>query len=126
MKSILITISIIISLNVFSAHHESNESGLMPVAKPGQVIVTYRGQCSEKNIDKAISMVKKIIAYEIKNSPISDGTIGAVDLHDSLEAMEKAFAWQAADQKWSSMYEGVAKACGITIEDFEVLNLVAR
>jgi len=135
MKSILITISIIISLNVFSAHHESNESGLMPVAKPGQVIVTYRGQCSEKNVDKAISMVKKIIAYEIKNSPISyssspgawsDGTIGAVDLHDSLEAMEKAFAWQAADQKWSSMYDNVAKACGITIEDFEVLNLVAR
>ena len=135
MKSILITISFIISLNVFSAHHESNESGLMPVAKPGQVIVTYRGQCAEKNINKAISMVKKIIAYEIKNSPISyssspgawsDGTIGAVDLHDSLEAMEKAFAWQAADQKWSSMYEDVAKACGITIEDFEVLNLVAR
>ena len=135
MKSILITISIIISLNVFSAHHESNESGLMPVAKPGQVIVTYRGQCEEKNIDKAISMVKKIITYEKKNSPISyssspgawsDGTIGAVDLHDSLEAMENAFAWQAADQKWSSMYEDVAKACGITIEDFEVLNLVAR
>ena len=135
MKSILITISIIISLNVFSAHHESNESGLVPVAKPGQVIVTYRGQCAEKNINKAISMVKKIIAYEIKNSPISyssspgawsDGTIGAVDLHDSLEAMEKAFAWQAAAQNWSSMYEDVAKACGITIEDFEVLNLVAR
>ena len=135
MKSILITISIIISLNVFSAHHESNESGLMPVAKPGQVIVTYRGQCEEKNINKAISMVKKIITYEKKNSPISyssspgawsDGTIGAVDLHDSLEAMENAFAWQAADQKWSSMYEDVAKACGITIEDFEVLNLVAR
>jgi len=135
MKSILISVSIVLSLNVFSAHHESSQSGLMPVAKPGQVIVTYRGQCSEKNVDKAISMVKKIIAYEIKNSPISyssspgawsDGTIGAVDLHDSLEAMEKAFAWQISDQKWSSMYEDVAEACGITIEDFEVLNLVAR
>ena len=99
MKSILMSISIVLSLNVFSAHHESSQSGLMPVAKPGQVIVTYRGQCAEKNINKAISMVKKIIAYEIKNSPISyssspgawsDGTIGAVDLHDSLEAMEKA------------------------------------
>ncbi len=69
MKSILITISIIISLNVFSAHHESNESGLMPVAKPGQVIVTYRGQCEEKNIDKAISMVKKISKYKRHSNP---------------------------------------------------------
>ena len=135
MKSILITISIVLSLNVFSAHHESNKSSLMPVAKPGQVVVTYRGQCPEANVDKAIEIVKKTIAYERKNSPVSyssspgawsDGTIGAVDLHDSLEAMEKAFAWQAADQKWSSMYEDVARACGITIEDFEVLNLVAR
>ena len=101
-----------------------------PSRQQSEILVT-----GEKNIDKAISMVKKIIAYEIKNSPISyssspgawsDGTIGAVDLHDSLEAMEKAFAWQAADQKWSSMYEDVAKACGISIEDFEVLNLVAR
>ena len=51
---------------------------------------------------------------------------GAVDLHDSMEAMEKAFTWQAADEKWSSMYDQVAKACGISIQDFEVLNLVAR
>ena len=135
MKSILITISIILSLNVFSAHHETDKSVLMPVAKPGQVIVTYRGQCPEANVDKAIGIVKKTIAYERKNSPVSyssspgvwsDGTIGAVDLHDSLEAMEKAFAWQAADEKWSSMYDEVAKACGITVEEFEVLNLVAR
>ena len=135
MKSILITISIVLSLNVFSAHHESDESSLMPVAKPGQVIVTYRGQCPAENADKAISIVKKTIAYERKNSPISyssspgmwsDGTVGAVDLHDSLEAMEEAFAWQAADKKWSSLYDKVAKACGITIKDFVVLNLVAR
>ena len=116
-------------------HHESSESSLMPVAKPGQVIVTYRGSCPEENIDKAINIVKQTIAYERKNSPVSyssspgvwsDGTIGAVDLHDSVEAMNKAFAWQSADKKWSSLYDQVAAACGITVEDFEVLNLIAR
>ena len=66
MKSILISVSIVLSLNVFSAHHESSESGLMPVAKPGQVVVTYRGECPAENIDKAINIVKKIIAYERK------------------------------------------------------------
>jgi hypothetical protein len=64
MKSILISISIVLSLNVFSAHHESDESSLMPVAKPGQVIVTYRGQCPAENANKAISIVKKTIAKE--------------------------------------------------------------
>ena len=60
MKSILISVSIVLSLNVFSAHHESSESGLMPVAKPGQVVVTYRGECPAEKIDKAINIVKKI------------------------------------------------------------------
>lgn len=135
MKSFLFSLSVVLSTSIFSMHHESSERSLMPVAKPGQVIVTYRGSCPEKNIDKAINIVKQTIAYERKNSPVSyssspgvwsDGTIGAVDLHDSVEAMNKAFAWQSADKKWSSLYDQVAAACGITVEDFEVLNLIAR
>lgn len=135
MKSFLFSLGVVLSTSIFSMHHESSESSLMPVAKPGQVIVTYRGSCPEKNIDKAINIVKQTIAYERKNSPVSyssspgvwsDGTIGAVDLHDSVEAMNKAFAWQSADKKWSSLYDQVAAACGITVEDFEVLNLIAR
>jgi hypothetical protein len=135
MKSFLFSLSVVLSTSIFSMHHESSESSLMPVAKPGQVIVTYRGSCPEENIDKAINIVKQTIAYERKNSPVSyssspgvwsDGTIGAVDLHDSVEAMNKAFAWQSADKKWSSLYDQVAAACGITVEDFEVLNLIAR
>ena len=135
MKSFLFSLSVVLSTSIFSMHHESSESSLMPVAKPGQVIVTYRGFCPEKNIDTAINIVKQTIAYERKNSPVSyssspgvwsDGTIGAVDLHDSVEAMNKAFAWQSADKKWSSLYDQVAAACGITVEDFEVLNLIAR
>ena len=135
MKSFLFSLSVVLSTSIFSMHHESNKGSLMPVAKPGQVIVTYSGQCPESNVDNAIGIVKQTIAYERKNSPISyssspgvwsDGTIGAVDLHDSLEAMEKAFAWQASDKKWSSLYDEVAAACGIKVEDFEVFNFIAR
>ena len=116
---------------VFAAHHENIE----PVAKPGQVIVTYRGDCPSDAIDDAIALIKEAIAYERKNSPIlytsspgvwTDGKIGAVDLHESKAAMEKAFAWQAADEKWSAMYAGIASRCGLAVEDFEVVSLVAR
>ena len=121
----------ILSGSTLAAHHED----LQPVAKPGEVIVTYRGECPSEAIDEAIALIKKTIAYERKNSPIlyssspgvwSDGRIGAVDLHESEEAMEKAFAWQVADAKWSSMYEEIASRCGLTVEDFEVSSLVAR
>ena len=121
----------ILSGSTLAAHHEA----LQPVAQPGQVIVTYRGACPNEAIDKAITLIKETIAYERKNSPIlyssspgvwSDGRIGAVDLHESQEAMEKAFAWQVADDKWSSMYEEIASSCGITIEDFEVDSLDSR
>ena len=134
MKYLVSTLMIFCSFSIFSGHHKAGEM-LMPVAKPGQVIVIYRGECPSGKVDESIKMVKEIIAYERKNSPVSyssspgvwsDGNIGAVDLHDSLEAMEKAFAWQADDEKWSGLYDEVAKTCGITVEDFDVYNLVAR
>ena len=108
---------------------------LMPVAKPGQVIVIYRGECPSGKIDESIALVKKTIAYERKNSPVSyssspgewsDGMIGAVDLHNSVEAMEKAFEWQSGDKKWSDLYDQVAKTCGTTVEEFQVINLIAK
>ena len=107
----------------------------MPVAKPGQVIVIYRGECPSGKIDESIELVKKTIAYERKNSPVSyssspgewsDGMIGAVDLHNSVEAMEKAFEWQSGDKKWSDLYDQVAKTCGTTVEEFQVVNLIAK
>ena len=134
MKCLISIFLFISSLHVFSGHHEANEI-LMPVAKPGQVIVIYRGECPSGKIDESIAIVKKTIAYERKNSPVlyssspgvwSDGMVGAVDLHDSIEAMEKAFEWQANDKKWSDLYDKVAETCGITVEDFEVVNLLAK
>ena len=134
MKYLLSTFLLTTSFFALSGHHASNE-GLMPVAKPGQIIVTYKGECPSGKVDDAIEMVKKTIAYEKKNSPVSyssspgvwsDGMIGAVDLHDSEEAMNKAFEWQANDKQWSDLYDGVAKTCGNTVEDFVVTSLIAK
>ena len=93
---------------------------LEPVAKKGQVIVIYRGPCPSGNTKAAMRKIEKIISYERKNSPVSyysspgnweDGQIGAVDLHASQSAMEKALSWQEADETWSKMYDDVAKIC---------------
>ena len=128
---LLTVFSTILSGSTLAAHHED----LQPVAKPGEVIVTYRGECPSEAIDEAIALIKKTIAYERKNSPIlyssspgvwSDGRIGAVDLHESEEAMEKAFAWQLTDEKWSTMYAEIASRCGLTVENFEVDSLVVK
>jgi hypothetical protein len=56
----------------------------------------------------------------------ADGKVGAVDLHESKEAMDKAFAWQAADATWSSSYDAIAASCGITVDDFVVCVREAR
>tara|TARA_E500000081_G_scaffold113719_1_gene116480 strand:+ start:997 stop:1359 length:363 start_codon:yes stop_codon:yes gene_type:complete len=108
---------------------------LEPVAKKGQVIVIYRGPCPSGKTKAAMKKIEKIISYERKNSPVryssspgnwEDGQIGAVDLHASQSAMEKAFAWQESDKKWSKMYDDVAKICGTTVEEFHVHMLTAN
>ena len=129
--NVLTVLAMLSTTSALAAHHEN----IQPVAKPGQVIVTYRGTCPSEAIDEAIARIQETIAYERNNSPIlytsspgvwTDGKIGAVDLHESEAAMQKAFAWQAADKKWSSMYADIASICGLNVEDFEVNSLVAR
>tara|TARA_B100000953_G_scaffold294886_1_gene285251 strand:+ start:648 stop:1052 length:405 start_codon:yes stop_codon:yes gene_type:complete len=129
--NVLTVLAMLSTTSALAAHHEN----IQPVAKPGQVIVTYRGNCPSEAVDEAIARIKETIAYERNNSPIlytsspgvwTDGKIGAVDLHESEAAMQKAFAWQAADKKWSSMYADIASICGLNVEDFEVNSLVAR
>ena len=70
MKYFLSTILLLTSLYALSGHHATNE-GLMPVAKPGQIIVTYKGECPADKTDESIAIVKQTIAYERKNSPVS-------------------------------------------------------
>jgi hypothetical protein len=141
MKYFLSFLLLLVSINIFSGHHKSEEMDLlsnkilMPVAAPGQIIVIYKGECPSGKIDESINIIKKTIAYERTNSPVSyssspgvwsDGNIGAVDLHDSMEAMNTAFEWQANDKKWSDLYDQAAKKCGTTVEEFKVINLMAR
>ena len=135
LKNLTFLTTIFLSFFTFSMGHLDHEKGLHPVAKSGQMIVTYQGNCSKGNAKKAMQLIDKIISYEKKNSPIkyssapgtwSDNSIGAVDLHDSEDAMNKAFDWQSGDKKWSNMFDGIAKACGITTDDFVIKIMKAK
>lgn len=128
---LLIILSTMSCATVQAGHHED----IQPPAEPGQVIVVYQGACPAESVDAAIEQVKKVIAYESLNSPISyksspgvwaDGRVGAVDIHRSMAAMEQAFAWQSSDNSWSAGYDAVAASCGITVEDFTVAIFEAR
>ena len=106
--------------------------GLEPVASAPQVIVVYRNECTN-NEKKAIEMVKDLIEYEKTSSPIAyssvpgiwdDGTIGAIDLHQSLKMMEQVFEWQKKDESWTSQYNAIVSACGGN--EFEPSYMVAE
>jgi hypothetical protein len=40
--------------------------------------------------------------------------------------MNKAFDWQSKDKKWSDMFTGIAKSCGITTDDFDINIMKAK
>ena len=129
---VLITLlSAILAAPAMAGHHKS----LMPPAKAGQIVVTYKGACPAEAVDGAVAKIRETIAYEQANSPVdyasspgvwADGRIGAVDLHESKEAMDKAFAWQAADATWSASFDAIASSCGITVGDFVISIFDAR
>lgn len=97
---------------------------LEPVAKKGQVIVIYRGPCPSGKTKAATRKIEKIISYERKNSPVSyssspgnweDGQVGAVDLHASQSAMEKALLGK------SQIKNG--RKCTMTLQKFAAPQL---
>ncbi|MGB1190657.1 MAG: hypothetical protein ACPHAN_12685 [Pseudomonadales bacterium] len=109
---------------VSAGHHEEGEA-LRPAAKSGQVIVAYSVPC----VDPAagVAILKELIAYESDAAPvdyssvatiIDDETVGAVDVHTSNEAMQKAFAWQEQDEKWLGIQ---ARALGICEADVNAI-----
>lgn len=131
LATLLSAVLAILAAPAMAGHHES----LMPPAKAGQIVVTYQGACPADAIDGAIAKIRETIAYERANSPVvyasspgvwADGRIGAVDLHESKEAMDKALAWQDADATWSSSFDAIAASCGITVDDFVISVFEAR
>jgi hypothetical protein len=60
----------------------------------------------------AVGILRKLIAYEAGATPIPYSSVpvvhnaysvGAVDVHSSLEAFEEAGEWQANDMQWQEM-----------------------
>jgi len=114
----LALLTLLISVTAAAGHHEKGE-GPMLAAKPGQIVIVYYWPCA--NVDKGMSLIKEMIAYERDASPYpysaapaihADGALVSVDVHSSAESMEKAVAWQEADATWQAQFAKMAAACG--------------
>ena len=114
----LALITLLISATAAAGHHEKG-GGPMLAAKPGQIVIVYYWPCAD--VDKGMSLIKEMIAYERDASPYpysaapaihADGALVSVDVHSSAESMEKAVAWQEADAAWQALFAEMAAACG--------------
>jgi len=114
----LALMALLISAAAVSGHHEKGE-GPQLAAKPGQIVIVYHWPCADA--DKGMSLIKEMIAYERDASPYpysaapaihADGALVSVDVHSSIESMEKAVAWQEADAEWQAQFAKMAAACG--------------
>ena len=66
LKNLILVSTLLLSYFSFAMGHLDHEKGLHPVAKSGQMIVTYQGDCSKGNAKKAMQLIDKIITYERK------------------------------------------------------------
>ena len=114
----LARMALLISAAAVGGHHEKGE-GPQLAAKPGQIVIVYHWPCADA--DTGMSLIKEMIAYERDASPYpysaapaihADGALVSVDVHSSIESMEKAVAWQEADAEWQAQFAKMAAACG--------------
>ena len=114
----LALMALLISAAAVGGDHEKGE-GPQLAAKPGQIVIVYHWPCADA--DKGMSLIKEMIAYERDASPYpysaapaihADGALVSVDVHSSIESMEKAVAWQEADAEWQAQFAKMAAACG--------------
>jgi hypothetical protein len=114
----VLIVSSLLAHAAVAGHHEKGE-GVMLAAQPGQVLIFYHWPCADA--PQGLSLLKEMIAYERGASPYpysaspgmhADGAVVSVDVHPSVESMEKATAWQAEDAQWQSLLGQMAEACG--------------
>ena len=110
---------------VFAGHHEQGE-GIKAAASGGQVIVVYRVPCVAPAA--GVAVLKELIAYESSVAAVNyssvatvldDETVGAIDVHASTEAMQRAFAWQEQDEQWLAIQMRALGTCEAGISDIE-------
>jgi hypothetical protein len=89
--------------------------------------VVYEVPCV--NPDQGIATLKELIGYEAGKSPIAytsvatkldDALVGAVDVHQSMAAMQRAFAWQEADKTWLAIQAKALKACEAQLDQISM------
>ena len=109
-----------------AGHHKASEE-MKPIAAAGQVVVVYEVPCV--NPDQGITTLKELIRYEAGKSPIAymsvatkldDALVGAVDVHQSMAAMQQAFAWQEADETWLAIQAEALKACEAQLDQISM------
>ncbi len=102
-------------------HHASEHT--TPIAKPGQIVVVFEVPCTDSA--QSLAILNELIAYEAVNSPIAyssvavsinESTVGAIDVHESMAAMEQAFAWQEGDETWTALQAKAFEACSTSLD----------
>jgi hypothetical protein len=130
-KHMILLSTLMVSGIVMAGHHEKGEA-ITPAASAGQIMMMYHWPCADN--DEGMSSLKGLIAYERDASPYKysaapavheDGALVSVDVHPSSESMDKALAWQEADEVWQSMFAEMAEACG-SADDITVTVLTMQ
>ena len=100
-KTAVLLIAPLLMSGIAGAGHHEKGNHMMLAAQPGQVM--------------------SMIAYERDASPYpysaapalhEDGAVVSVDVHGSVESMNNATAWQAADEEWQAQFAVMVAACG--------------
>jgi S-methylmethionine-dependent homocysteine/selenocysteine methylase len=121
----VLLLALVSPVAVFAGHHEQGE-GIQPAASGGQVIVAYRVPCVAPAA--GVAVLKELIAYESSVAAVNyssvatvldDETVGAIDVHASTEAMQRAFAWQEQDEQWLAIQMRALGTCEAGISDIE-------
>ena len=113
---------LLVSGQSFAGHHDASET-MVPIANAGQIVVVFEGPCTDSA--QGLAILNELIAYEAVNSPIAyssvavsinESTVGAIDVHGSMAAMEEAFAWQEGDETWTAMQAKAFEACSTPLD----------